>query len=138
MEATLTWQDALNFVCADEKGRTTRIEVSSETNPSPQTPSPLQVMLHGVIACTATDVVEILQKRRKSIAAFGIEATVERAEDHPRVFKALHLVYKLKSENATARDLEIAINLSLDKYCSATGTLRLADVAITWEAVLTP
>ena len=98
-------------------------------------PRPMELVLAGTAACTAFDVVWILKKARQPIADCVVEARAERAPEDPKVFTRIHLVYKLSGANLNPAQVERAVKLSKEKYCSA--TLMLAKTAeITYEVVL--
>jgi putative redox protein len=86
-------------------------------------PGPMDMLLIALGACTASDVVVILGKKRQKLESLEIEVSGERAEEPPRVWTKLEIVYKLrgKLDEKAVRD---AINLSEEKYCSVGATLR--------------
>ena len=81
---------------------------------------PMEMLLIGMGGCTAYDVVTMLRKGRQVLTQCSIEIESERADTPPKVFTMIHLHYKLKGENLQANKIERAINLSTEKYCSAT------------------
>jgi len=83
----------------------------------------MELLLLALGACTATDVVEILKKKRQKLDALEVEVSGERAAEPPAVWIKLELVYRLrgKLDDKAVRD---AIQLSEDKYCSVAATLR--------------
>ena len=89
----------------------------------------------GAAACTAFDVVHILRKARQPIADCTVEADAERAPTDPKVFTKIHLRYKSPGAGSSERQVERAVKLSKEKYCSA--TLMLAKTAeITYEIAI--
>ena len=87
-------------------------------------PSPVELVLQALGGCTAMDIVSILQKMRRTIAALTIDISADRRDEHPRIFTQIHLLYKLASPDATENELARAIKLSEEKYCSVSGMLR--------------
>jgi putative redox protein len=84
---------------------------------------PMEVLLMGVLGCTAMDVISILKKKRQAVDGLKVFATTERAEEHPKRFTKIHLeyvAYGAVDPEALAR----AVQLSEEKYCSAIATLR--------------
>ena len=75
----------------------------------------------GLGGCSAVDVLLILKKMRAKVADCQINLEAERAEEHPRVFTKVSLEYLFKGEDLKPKDLERAIQLSIDKYCSVAG-----------------
>ena len=85
---------------------------------------PKALLLTGLAGCSGIDVVEILEKMRVPFASLEIEAEAEQTEDHPKVFKTIHLTYKLKAEESHLDKIRKAIELSLDKYCGVAAMLK--------------
>jgi putative redox protein len=86
-------------------------------------PGPMDMLLIALGACTATDIVIILAKKRQKLESLDIEVSGERAADPPRVWTKLEIVYKLRGalDEKAVRD---AVNLSEEKYCSVAATMR--------------
>lgn len=94
------------------------------------------VFLQAMMAYVAMDVISILQKKRKTIEAFQIEATAQQAEEFPHVFMHVYPVHILKSIDATLQDLEGSIELSQKKYYSTSAMFCCSGFEITWQAKL--
>jgi putative redox protein len=80
---------------------------------------PMEMLLIGLAGCTAFDVVNILRKGREEVADCVVEVSAERAPEDPKVFIAIHLDYRVKGRNLSQAKVERAIQLSKEKYCSA-------------------
>jgi putative redox protein len=96
--------------------------------------TPMELLATSLGACTAMDVASILVKMRQPLEAFSVEVCGERAEDHPKRFLSLEVVYYLKGD-LDERKVERAISLSEERYCSVEATLRPA-VPITSRYVI--
>src|SRR5215467_4462264 len=83
----------------------------------------------GAAACSAFDIVHILKKARQAIADCTVDAEAERAPADPRVFTKIHLRFAVTGRGLDARQVERAVKLSKEKYCSA--TIMLAKTAET-------
>src|SRR6185295_11212642 len=88
---------------------------------------PMEMVLAGTAACSAFDVVWILRKARQPIADCVVEAEAERAPAEPKVFTRIHFRYRVAGRGLDPRQVERAVTLSKDKYCSA--TIMLAKTA---------
>jgi putative redox protein len=97
-------------------------------------PTPMEVMLESLAACTYMDVISIIRKKRRTVNDLVVHAQGERAEKHPKVYTKVHLIYELHSQDAEASDLERAVQLSESTYCSAIGLFKKAGVEITHES----
>jgi putative redox protein len=74
--------------------------------------------------CTAIDVVSMLRKQRQDIEGIEVSLVAERAEDHPKVFTSVKLVYTVRGRKLNRALIERAVSLSDEKYCSATAMIR--------------
>jgi len=99
-------------------------------------PSPVNLLLESVGACTAIDVVDILQKGRQEIRAMKVEVGAERRSETPRAVTALFMKFRIEGDVAEAR-AQRAIELSLEKYCSVFHSLRM-DVSVDTELEVIP
>jgi putative redox protein len=87
---------------------------------------PLELFLIGLGGCTGMDVLSILAKKRIKLDDFEIEVDSDRAAEHPKVFTAIRLVFHFYGDNLKLEDLQRAVALSEEKYCSASAMLRRA------------
>jgi len=95
-------------------------------------PPPMEVVLQAIAACSGMDIISILQKKRKEPESFDIEVSGERAEEHPKVYKKIAIKYRFKGDDLTEKDIELAIKLSVDKYCSVLAMVR-STAEVTWD-----
>lgn len=96
---------------------------------------PMELLLIGLAGCTAFDVVNILRKGREDVADCVVDVTSERAAEDPKVFTAIHLSYTVKGKNLAPAKVERAIQLSKEKYCSASIMLgQVAKITHSWES----
>ena len=72
------------------------------------------------------DVLVILRKRRKEVASFELDIQAERSDDHPRIFEDLLVVYRVKGDGITRSEVDKAVKLSHDKYCSVINMFKPA------------
>ena len=89
--------------------------------------SPMELLLSAVAGCASVDVVEIMRKKRRTVNGLTVETRAHRRDEpYPRIFDELHLHFVLASPDAKPHELDQAVALSLDKYCSVAGMLREA------------
>ena len=99
-------------------------------------PSPLEMLLVSVAACTAMDVQSILEKKRQDVTEYTVTAEGTRAEDHPRKFTAFHIHHIVHGRNISEKALADAIELSDTKYCSVAATVRpTAEITTSFEII---
>ncbi len=116
MKTSTSWKSGQAFDSVQEQSR---IEVDGRSGFSPKA-----LLLSGLAACSGIDVVEILEKMRVPFADLNIEAEAEQTEEHPRVFKDIHLNYKIRTGEENLDKVKKAIDLSLEKYCGVAAMLK--------------
>jgi len=100
---------------------------------------PMEMMLLGLGGCTAFDVVMILQKSRQNIVDVEVCLDAARSEEIPQVFTTISAHYKVWGRSLSEKHVERAVNLSAQKYCSATKMLeKSAEISYTWEILEAP
>ena len=121
---TVTWVQKLQFVATDSTKHS--IVVSGQDDANGVGMKPSELLLLSLAACTAYDVTNILQKKRKRLTELRVEIEGQQHSDPPWPFTKIHLHYVVGGEDISARDVSKAIHLSHDKYCSVSATLRQA------------
>src|SRR5438045_129173 len=94
-------------------------------------PSPMELLLMALGACTATDIVIILGKKRQKLEALEVICSGERAAEQPQVWIKLDILFRLRGKLQESAVLH-AIQLSEEKYCSVSATLKKS-AALTWR-----
>ncbi|MBK8350300.1 MAG: OsmC family protein [Saprospirales bacterium] len=84
---------------------------------------PMQLVLMALGGCTSMDMLSMLKKMREEVKSYKVTVNAERATEHPMVFTKIHIHYVLEG-NLKKENVEKAINLSMDKYCSVTHMLN--------------
>ena len=92
--------------------------------------TPMEFLLAGVAGCTAVDIVNILQKKRQQISGVEVQVSGVRAETHPKVYTDVDLTYIIQGQDIDPSAVQRAIDLSEDKYCSASAMFRQGGVKI--------
>jgi len=134
MKTRIKWVDGVSFVGESGSGHAVVIDGAPESGGRNLGMRPMEMVLTGAAACTAFDVVFILRKGRQPVADVVVTAEAERAPEEPKVFTKIHLVYIVAGRGLDAKQVERAVKLSKEKYCSA--TIMLAKTAeITYEVV---
>lgn len=116
MKTTTIWKHGHAF---DSFMRQSKIELDSSTGFGPKA-----LLLTGLAGCSAIDVVDILEKMRVPFAGLSVETEAEQTEEHPRVFKTIHMNYIITTEEENRDKVKKAIDLSLDKYCGVAAMLK--------------
>ncbi len=118
--AAVQWTDGERFLGASGSGHAVVFDANRASNSAP---GPMEMVLMALCACTATDVVEILRKKRQPAVALTVRGKAQRAAQSPTVFTRVTLEYEIAGavERKAAED---AIRLSQEKYCSVAGMLK--------------
>ncbi|ACF14958.1 OsmC family protein [Chloroherpeton thalassium ATCC 35110] len=133
MKAAIEYNGQMPFIGISERGHVTYYDTSEKHGGTGKHATPMDVLLEAVGACSVFDVVGILTKKRKTITKLNIEIDSVRADEYPKVFTSIHLRYKMQSPDVSQDDLEKAVQLSMDKYCSVSATLKKSGCKVTWE-----
>lgn len=96
---------------------------------------PKALLLAGLAACSGIDVVDVLEKMRVEFSSLEIDTETTQTEEHPKVFKDIHLIYKIKTAEKNRDKLIKAIDLSLEKYCGVAAMLK-KNSSINYEIVI--
>jgi putative redox protein len=126
MEARVTWVEEQRYLGHASSGHGVVVDASQEKRGA----SPMELVLIGLVSCTAYDVVNILKKKRQGLTGLEVQARAERAEEPPRVYTKIALEYVLRGQGLKTKAVEDAIRLSMDTYCSVSNMLK-ATVEIT-------
>lgn len=127
MKTTITWKGDARFDAESGSGHTVRLDGPPDHGGRNGGPRPMELVLMGMGACTAFDVVLILRKGRVDITDCVAEVSAERAQTDPKVFTAIHVHFVVTGHNLPPAQVERAIKLSAEKYCSA--SIMLAKTA---------
>jgi putative redox protein len=126
----LEWKGEFRFEARADEVRTS-IDGDGQAGPSP-----VNLLLESVGACTAIDVVDILQKGRQEIRGMHVEVGAERRSETPRAVTSLFMKFRIEG-NVDLPRAQRAVDLSLEKYCSVFHSLRM-DVSIDTEVEVVP
>ncbi|HMR91599.1 MAG TPA: OsmC family protein [Chitinophagaceae bacterium] len=118
MKVQVNWKKGHEFDSLFEN-TTTAIDGDRVSGPGPKS-----LLLTGLAGCTGIDVVDILTKMRVEYTDLIIEAEAEQTEENPKVFKDIHLFYRIRTAAENEDKVRKAIELSLEKYCGVAAMLR--------------
>src|SRR5690242_58310 len=126
--ASVKWIDGQRFVATGPSGHAVVMDSDRESNTAP---GPMELVLMALGACTATDVVSVLKKKRQKLESLEVVCSGERASEPPTVWTKLEIVYRLRGELDDAA-VKHAIELSEEKYCSVAAMLKKT-ATVTWR-----
>jgi len=130
---TVKWVGEQKFLATSPSGHAITVDSDRASN---QAPGPMELVLLALGACTATDIVIILEKKRQKLDSLEVICSGERATEPPTVWTKLELLYRLRGPLDDAA-VKHAIQLSEDKYCSVAAMLRKT-AALSWRYEILP
>lgn len=124
---TVEWKESMVFEAVGDGGNPFMFDAYPESGGQGKGPTPLEGFLGALAACAAMDVVSILAKKRQVVTGYRIEVDGDRTppgSDYPRPYTALRVRHILRGENLDPDAVARAVQLSDEKYCSVSATLR--------------
>jgi putative redox protein len=119
MKARIKWLENVAFVAESESGHAMVMDGAPEGGGRNLGPRPMETLLMGAGGCTAYDVVHILRKSRAAVTDCVLEIDAERATEDPKVFTKIHFHFIVTGKDLKIPQVERAVHLSAEKYCSA-------------------
>jgi putative redox protein len=119
MKARIKWIENVAFVGESESGHAVVMDGAPEGGGRNLGPRPMETVLIGTGGCTAYDVVHILTKGRAPVTDCVVEIAAERAQQDPKIFTRIHFHFIVTGRGLKREQVERAIHLSAEKYCSA-------------------
>lgn len=126
MKARIKWIEDVTFMAESGSGHAIVMDGPPNSGGRNLGVRPMEMILLGLGGCTASDIVTILKKARQSVADCIVELEATRANKPPRVFTHIHIKYIVTGHGLEEKKVRRAIDLSTQKYCSATIMLRQA------------
>lgn len=120
-KATVKWAGEEFFIGTPPSNHSIIIDTKAENKSAP---TPVELLLVAVAACTATDIVSILQKKRQTVTDYKVEIAGTRRDEHPRSFTKMHVHHIVYGRAVSAQAVAQAVELSDTKYCSVAATVR--------------
>jgi putative redox protein len=120
MKSRVTWVENRMFVGESGSGHSVVMDGAPEAGGRNAGIRPMEMLLLGLGGCTAFDIVMILERMREKVTGLDIALEAERAAEDPKVFTHVKLIYKVTGRKLKPANVERAVNLSAEKYCSAT------------------
>jgi len=122
MECTINWMPAsgMGFLAETGSGHLLTMDGAPDGGGRNLAPRPMETLLAGAGGCTAYDVVLILKRGRLAVSGCQVKVSAERAAEDPKVFTRIHLHFTVSGRGLPPAAVARAIELSHEKYCSAT------------------
>lgn len=134
MKARIKLVDGITFIAESGSGHGVVVDGSPDIGGKDLGARPMEMVLMGTGACSAIDVVLFLRKARQAITDCLVELEGERAPESPKVFTRIHFHYVVTGKDLAPTQVERAIRLSKEKYCSATAMMaKTAEISFDYE-----
>jgi putative redox protein len=120
MDCKVSWIDGgMSFLAETESGHAVVMDGPPDAGGRNLAPRPMELLLAGAGGCTAFDVVSILKKGRHAITGCEVRLQAERAATDPKVFTRIHFRFTVSGKRLKPEAVARAVELSREKYCSA-------------------
>ena len=126
MDCTINWggPDGMLFVATTGSGHVATMDGAVDGGGHNLAPRPMELLLAGTGGCTAYDVVLILKRGRHAVTGCSVKLSADRADTDPKVFTRIHFAFTVTGKNLPRAAVERAVQLSPEKYCSASAMLE--------------
>lgn len=132
MKVRIQWQEPMTFIAETGSGHSVIMDGPPDHGGQNLAARPMEMILVGLGGCSAFDVVDILKKSRQPIEDCQIDIEAGRADEIPAVFTKIHMHYLVGGQDLSEKQVNRAVKLSVDKYCSVVKMLR-PNVEITYD-----
>jgi len=134
LEIKVSWAGNAAFIGESGSGHKVVMDGPAEGGGRDLGPRPMEMLLLGTGACSSYDVISILKKSRQKVSACDVVISTERAESEPKVFTKIHIHFRITGTNVKENQVERAVSLSAEKYCSASIMLgTIAEITHDYE-----
>ena len=131
MQATVKWVDGVMFLGESGSGHAVIMDGAPDQGGRNMGARPMEMILIGLGGCASFDVMTMLQKGRQAVSDCSVELTAERVDAVPAEFSKIHLNFLVTGTDLKDSQVKRAVELSAEKYCSASIMLEAAGVEIT-------
>ena len=136
MKVSVALQQNVNFKATTGSGHDIMMDGPPDFGGENKGARPMETLLSGMGGCASFDVMHILRKRRLAVSSCVAEIEAERADSEPKVFTKIHLHFKVAGEGLTEKAVGKAVELSAEKYCSASIMLgKTAEITHSFELI---
>lgn len=139
MRTQIKWRTGASFIGETGSGHVLFMDGPPDFGGKNTGPRPMELLLTGLGGCTAFDVVMMLQKLRQDIYDCTVDINATRADSEPKVFTHIHIHFTVYGQSLSEQQVARAIQLSADKYCSASIMLgKAAEISHDYEIIEGP
>ena len=132
MQARVKWVEDLTFIAEAPSGNTVLMSAGENSGGKDSCLRPMEMLMLAVGGCASIDVISILKKSRQAVTDCEVKITGERNDGTPAYFTAMHCNFVVTGKGLSDKQVKRAVDLSFDKYCSVSFTLK-GTTDITWD-----
>ncbi|MEQ8408918.1 MAG: OsmC family protein [Gammaproteobacteria bacterium] len=133
MNVRVKWVENVMFVGESGTGHAIVLDGAPESGGRNMGMRPMELMAMGVGSCSSYDVVTILKKARQAVTSCEADVEAKRVDTTPSVFESIHLHFRVAGKGLSEKQVARAVELSADKYCSASIMMKNAGVKVTHD-----
>lgn len=138
MKTRIKWVEGVTFMGETDSGHAVIMDGPPDHGGRNLGPRPMEMLLLGLGGCTTFDVLMILKKSRQAVDDCVVEISAERADNEPKVFTKIHVHFIVTGKDLKEKQVERAVSLSAEKYCSASIMLgKTAEITHDFEMIET-
>ena len=123
MNSKIEWNGKMSFKAISGSGHGIYMDAAEEVGGEDSAARPKEMLLHGIGGCSGMDVISILKKMRQTPITFRMEVNADQTDEHPMVFKKIHIIYYFSGE-LDHEKVSRAVELSQTKYCGVSEMFR--------------
>jgi len=131
MQAVVKWVDGVMFLGESGSGHTVTMDGAPDQGGRNMGARPMEMFLLGLGGCASFDVISMLKKGRQQVVDCRVEIEAERKDEIPAVFSKIHIKFIVSGHQLKESQVQRAVQLSAEKYCSASIMLEAAGVELT-------
>ena len=136
MNTRIKWVENATFIGETDSGHAVVMDGPPDHGGRNLGPRPMEMLLLGLGGCTTFDIIMILKKSRQAVTDCVVEISAERADEEPKVFTKIHIHFIVTGKDLKEKQVERAVSLSAEKYCSASIMLgKMAEITHDFEIV---
>jgi len=138
MNTRIKWVENATFIGETDSGHAVVMDGPPDHGGRNLGPRPMEMLLLGLGGCTTFDIIMILKKSRQAVTDCVVEISAERADEEPKVFTKIHIHFIVTGKDLKEKQVERAVSLSAEKYCSASIMLgKMAEITHDFEIIET-
>ena len=136
MKTRIKWVENVTFIGETDSGHSVVMDGPPDHGGRNLGPRPMEMLLLGLGGCTTFDIIMILKKSRQAVTDCVVEIRAERADEEPKVFTNIHIHFIVTGKDLKEKQVERAVSLSAEKYCSASIMLgKTAEITHDFEII---